>query len=88
MATAQDQGPLFYIQDTRQTVGNAVLWWRVNGQGYTCNLDDAWLVGPDWKPGRNTDVLVPKAVADAAARDTGRIVDYQHLRRHSDKERP
>jgi hypothetical protein len=31
----------FYIQDTRQYVGNSVLWWRVNGAGYTTELEEA-----------------------------------------------
>jgi hypothetical protein len=32
---------LFYVQDTRQFVGNCVLWWCPDGQGYTCKIDQA-----------------------------------------------
>lgn len=32
---------LFHILDTRQVVGNCAMWWRPNGQGYTCDLNDA-----------------------------------------------
>ena len=34
---------LYYIQDTRQCVGNSALWWREDG-GYTCDLRQAWKV--------------------------------------------
>lgn len=33
--------PLYYLQDTRSTVGNCPLWWRENGSGYTTNLREA-----------------------------------------------
>jgi hypothetical protein len=34
---------LFYVQDTRPgaTVGNSALWWRWEGKGYTCDLNEA-----------------------------------------------
>jgi len=28
----------FYIQDTRTYVGNSVLWWGINGKGYTTDI--------------------------------------------------
>lgn len=34
---------LFYIENLAHR-GNCRLWWRVDGKGYTCNLDDAWKV--------------------------------------------
>jgi hypothetical protein len=55
---------LFYIQDTRNYVGNSVLWWRINGEGYTTNLAEAHKVPGSWK-GRETDVLWPCADVDA-----------------------
>lgn len=33
----------YYILDARSCVGNCALWWRPNGGGYTCELDDAGL---------------------------------------------
>ncbi len=34
---------LFYIQNTGFQ-GNCLKWWRVDGHGYTCNLEEAWKV--------------------------------------------
>jgi hypothetical protein len=60
--------PLFYIQDKRQVVGNCVLWWRPNGQGYTTDLKDAGLYSKEKGRGlRDTDVLVPKELAESLA---------------------
>lgn len=28
----------YYIEDTRQRVGNSVMWWAPDGKGYTCDL--------------------------------------------------
>jgi hypothetical protein len=66
----------YYIQDTRNYVGNSVLWWRVNGQGYTTNLDEAWRVPATWK-GRPSDKLWPCAEIDAR---TTRQFDMQLFR--------
>ena len=68
---------LFYIQDTRQFVGNSALFWRDGGHGYTCNLDEAWRVPVTWKPDRDTDVLRACAEVDALAE---RHVDVQRLK--------
>lgn len=38
-----DSHTYYYIQDTRQIVGNCALWWRHEGKGYTCELLDAGL---------------------------------------------
>jgi hypothetical protein len=32
---------LFYIQDTRTYLGNAVMWWGIDGSGYTCDITQA-----------------------------------------------
>ena len=61
-----DTLPLFYIQDKRSVVGNCVLWWRPNGQGYTTDLKDAGLY-PAEKELRQTDILVPKELAESLA---------------------
>jgi len=57
---------LYYIQDTRFYEGNSAFWWRVNANGYTSNLDEAWKVPATWK-GRDTDKLWPCAEIDARA---------------------
>jgi hypothetical protein len=57
---------LYYIQDTRSYCGNSVMWWRVNGEGYTSNLAEAWKVPGTWV-GRGTDKLWPCEAIDAKA---------------------
>lgn len=32
---------MYYIEDSRQVVGNCVMWWGKNHMGYECSLDDA-----------------------------------------------
>lgn len=34
---------LYYIQNV-PPVGNCARWWRIKGNGYTCDLDEAWKV--------------------------------------------
>lgn len=36
-----DPDALYYLQDTRQKVGNCMMFWCPNGGGYTCQLDEA-----------------------------------------------
>lgn len=31
----------YYLQDSRQIVGNDMLFWKLKGAGYTTNLDEA-----------------------------------------------
>ena len=68
---------LFYIQDSRTYCGNNVMWWRVNGEGYTTNLAEAAKVEATWV-GRSTDILWPCRDIDAGAT---RQFDAQLLRR-------
>ncbi len=35
--------PLYYIQH-RGFQGNCLIWWADGGHGYTCNLDEAWML--------------------------------------------
>lgn len=35
--------PLYYIQNLGYC-GNCMLWWCVDGKGYTCDLNRAWRV--------------------------------------------
>jgi hypothetical protein len=32
---------LYYVQDARGCVGNCGSWWRANGAGYCCDIEDA-----------------------------------------------
>jgi len=40
---AHISGPdcLYYVQDTRQIVGNDLMWWAIDGKGYTSDLSKA-----------------------------------------------
>lgn len=59
---------LFYILDTRSSVGNCALWWAPNGQGYVCDLEAAGKYTEVEAFGkRATDVPVPCEVAEANA---------------------
>ena len=31
----------YYLQDTRAIVGNDMLWWAIDGKGYTTDLNKA-----------------------------------------------
>lgn len=50
----------YYIQDSRQIVGNCVLWWRPDGKGYTCEINNAGIYkGLNCSKLRLTDVPWP-----------------------------
>lgn len=53
----EDGERLYYVQDTRSVVGNCALWWRENGAGYTCAIDEAGLYRKDHRTWRDTDRL-------------------------------
>ena len=56
---------LFYVQDTRQIVGNCALWWCPKGAGYTTEIDKAGLYTAEQVSGmRETDVGWPKELVD------------------------
>lgn len=48
----------FYILDSRTVVGNCGLWWRVNREGYTCDIDEAGIY-PTKPSDRETDIAIP-----------------------------
>ena len=56
----------YVILDARQVVGNCALFWRKDGAGYTCNLDEAGLYAKD-RELRDTDIYVPIEVARQSA---------------------
>ena len=58
----------FYILDMRAFVGNCAMFWAKNKSGYTTELENAGLYTEEETRGlRDTDVIVPEAMARAAA---------------------
>ena len=59
--------PLYYVQDTRNCVGNSMLWWGKNYCGYVCDIRDAhvWTESELKRLHRSTDVPWPKAYIDS-----------------------
>ncbi len=57
---------LYYVQDTRQYVGNCALWWCPDGNGYTTQIDEAGLYTRERvMTMRDTDRPWPKDLVDA-----------------------
>lgn len=77
---------MFYIQDTRQFVGNCPMWWGPNGSGYVTRLDEAGRYTEQeaikQNRTRDTDIPWPCAEIDAIAR---RTVDGQHMRPRAER---
>lgn len=84
--TGPAQPSLFYIQDTRQFVGNCPVWWGPNGGGYVTRLDEAGQYTEQeaitQNRTRESDIPWPCAEIDALARQT---VDCQHMRPRVDR---
>jgi hypothetical protein len=58
----------FYILDTRTLVGNCAMFWAKDKNGYTTELDNAGLYTEEETHGlRDTDVVIPEAMARAAS---------------------
>lgn len=74
--------PQFYLQDTRSTVGNNVLWWAKGDNGYTTDLNKAEIYMLDEAQckynGRPSDLPWPKDYVDTL---THPAIDMQYLRR-------
>jgi len=73
---------LYYIQDSRTYCGNSVMWWAVDGEGYTSDLSKAWKVPATWR-GRATDKLWECSEIDARAT---RQFDMQRFRELANRE--
>lgn len=71
----------FYLQDSRQIVGNDMMWWALGG-GYTSDVSKAEVFTRDEAQRqhnrRETDVPWPKAYIDAKTRP---VVDFQYVSR-------
>ncbi len=74
---------LFYLQDSRNYVGNDVLWWAKDGNGYTTDLSKAHVYTQDEAQrkheSRKTDIPWPKEYIDAKTRPA---VDMQYINRN------
>lgn len=72
---------LFYLQDTRDYVGNDMLWWRKNNCGYTTNIEDArkwtWRELQERQPTHEKYRAWPVEYIDQR---TTLVVDMQHTR--------
>lgn len=72
---------LYYIQDKRSFTGNSVMWWCVDGKGYTSDVKKAWRVTREHAQSicrsRDTDVAWTCALIDAGAQSH---FDMQKLR--------
>lgn len=67
----------YYVQDNRQYVGNCVLWWGTNHNGYTCEIDKAGKYkGDEVLSMRDTDIPWP---VDYVETKTIRHVRAEHL---------
>lgn len=72
---------LYYVEDTRQRVGNCILWWAKDCNGYTCHLDKAHIFTAyevATEIHRDTDKAWLKSDIDKAA---SMQVDHQRLQR-------
>jgi hypothetical protein len=76
---------LYYLQDSRQYVGNSILWWREGGAGYTTNLEEAGTFTAEkafrQHRDRSSDRPWLKTYIDQHA---NRHVDHQKLKRPHD----
>ncbi len=72
----------YYVQNSRQYVGNDILWWRKGWNGYTCNIEEAHVFtiaeAISVHNTRPTDVPWPKDYIDAR---TTKVIDIQDVRR-------
>ncbi|MHC4301430.1 MAG: hypothetical protein ACYS7Y_29540 [Planctomycetota bacterium] len=75
-------GKLFYVQDARQHVGNSMLWWAKNHEGYTCDIRKAHVFSEveinQARFLRGTDIPWPKNYIDARV---SFHIDMQHCDR-------
>ena len=73
----------FYVQDARNYVGNAVLWWGPNSNGYICDINNAQKytkkeIVDRFGDGRDTDIIWIGSHVEKARKE---IIDVQGLKR-------
>lgn len=70
----------YYLQDTRQMVGNDILWWAKDGRGYTTDISRAHIFTEKeafrQQEARDTDRPWPKDYIDGKTRPA---VDFQYV---------
>jgi hypothetical protein len=76
---------MYYVQDSRSYVGNAVLWWGLESNGYVTDLKRAQKytkaeIVSKFGDGRETDVIWPASHVEGAVRE---YVDAQGLERQN-----
>lgn len=73
---------LFYLQDSRSYIGNDVVWWAKDGNGYTTDLSKAHVYEKDdavrMHESRTTDIPWPKSYIETRTRPA---VDIQYIKR-------
>lgn len=73
---------MFYLQDSRNFVGNSPLWWAKGRGGYTCDIDKAELFTEQEAmklfEDRSTDIPWKKEDVENAIK---RLVDAQYLQK-------
>lgn len=71
----------FYLQDSRQYVGNDMLFWKADGNGYTTNLAEAQIYTKEAAQAqhnmRHSDIPWPRSYIDRRLRP---VVDMQTAR--------
>jgi hypothetical protein len=76
------QSPMFYLQDSRSYVGNDMLFWGIDGRGYTTDLRHAAQFTLEdaarQNRSRETDIPWPVAYIDARQKP---VVDMQTCKR-------
>lgn len=77
---------VYLIQDTRQYVGNCILWWCHEGKGYTTEFDKAGRFTEEQaNTGRDTGLPIPVEAAEQAlcthvrAEALGRALDAMRV---------
>ena len=67
---------LYYLHDSRSYVGNDVLWWALDGKGYTTDLSEAQTytekAAQRMHNLRSTDIPWPKDYIDQKTRQSRR----------------
>ena len=71
---------LYYIQDSRNIVGNDLIWWGHKGNGYVCSILLAGVYSKDeavrQHEQRHTDIPWPKSYIDKHIKP---VVDHQNV---------